>query len=46
MDIRYPDRSAICPKKNMSLSDNKYDKRIIDELDKNPSGARNTQVKQ
>ena len=28
---------AICPKKNMSLSDNKCDKKIINESDKNHS---------
>ena len=37
---------AICPKKNMSLSDNKYDKRIINESDKNPFGIKNIRVKQ
>ena len=33
MDRRYPD-GAICPKKNMDLSDNKYDKMIINESNK------------
>ena len=37
---------VVYPKKNMGLSNNKYDKRIINESDKNPFGARNTQVKQ
>ena len=32
---------AICPEKNMGLSDNKYDKRIINESDKNSSGGKN-----
>ena len=43
MDKRFSDMSQFVQRRNMSLSDNKCDKRIINESNKKSSDARNTQ---
>ena len=46
MDRRYSYRSHIVQRRDMGLSENKCDKKIINESDKNPFGIKNIRGKQ